>query len=402
MLFAWRQSRSTMTRLQAAPGLRPWVWLVLAALPAIACAQGASQARPADASASQAKEPAAKEKSLRRPAAHPSRTARRKIVQAKPRPAPTATPVAAGDLLKRSAPELEALIARQRVVVKASPRDEKARRNLGLISVEAANRVLQAQALGHAEEASTYAALIRTSLADTLWRVTQFARDEPARAQAALGLFHADGIIAPRDPVRGCDYFSKAADAGHAAAAYRASQCLSKAEPERAYRWLERSAGGGNAAAQEALGRACIEGAGVDAACAKKWLQPAAAQGRVSAISVLAWLYASEGTTESLSRASDLYRTAAEAGDFAAQNNLGELYETGRGVSREPAQALGWYRKSAESGFAPAQFNLARLLAFGIGTERDSAAAREWAVKAQGQGIAQAAELLKLIAEAAH
>jgi len=323
-------------------------------------------------------------------------------VQAKPRPAPTATPVAAGDLLKRSAPELEALIARQRVVVKASPRDEKARRNLGLISVEAANRVLQAQALGHAEEASTYAALIRTSLADTLWRVTQFARDEPARAQAALGLFHADGIIAPRDPVRGCDYFSKAADAGHAAAAYRASQCLSKAEPERAYRWLERSAGGGNAAAQEALGRACIEGAGVDAACAKKWLQPAAAQGRVSAISVLAWLYASEGTTESLSRASDLYRTAAEAGDFAAQNNLGELYETGRGVSREPAQALGWYRKSAESGFAPAQFNLARLLAFGIGTERDSAAAREWAVKAQGQGIAQAAELLKLIAEAAH
>ena len=95
-----------------------------------------------------------------------------------------------------------------------------------------------------------------------------------------------------------------------------------------------------------------------------------------------------------------LWRPLAEHGLAAAQNNLGELLETGRGVSREPVQALGWYRKSAESGFAPAQFNLARLFAFGIGTERDAAAAREWATRAQGQGIAQAAELLNLIADA--
>jgi hypothetical protein len=243
-------------------------------------------------------------------------------------------------------------------------------------------------------------ALIRSSLADTLWRVTQLAREDPVRAQAALGLYYADGILVPADLARGCDHFAKAAGAGQLAAAYRAAQCFSKAEPERARRWLEQSATGGNPAAQETMGRACIEGASVDADCAKKWLQPAAAQGRVSAMSVLAWLYAREGTPESLSQASKLYRAAAEAGDFAAQNNLGELLETGRGVPREPAQALRWYQKSAGSGFAPAQFNLARLLAFGIGTERDTAAAREWATRAHGQGIAQAGELLKLIAEA--
>ena len=90
----------------------------------------------------------------------------------------------------------------------------------------------------------------------------------------------------------------------------------------------------------------------------------------------------------------------AEAGDFVAQNNLGELLETGRGVSLEPRQALQWYRKSAASGFAAAQFNLARLLAFGIGTARDSTAARRWATKAKEQGVAQAGELLKLIEEA--
>lgn len=386
-----------MTRPQAAPGIRPWVWLVFAALPAIVCAQGASP--PPDG---QTSPPAAKPRAVTEAGKRPSRKGHRKrAVRAQaPKTAPAVAPLGPGDLARRSMAELHELIAEQRKVVKIAQRDEAARRNLGWISVEAANRVLQAQALGHAEEVSAYATLIRTSLPDTLWRVMQLAREEPARVQAALGLYYADGILTPVDPAKGCDYFAKAARAGQAAAAYRASQCLAKAQPEQARRWLEQSAAGGNAAAQETLGRACIEGVSVDAACAKKWLQPAAAQGRVSAISVLAWLYAREGTAESLSQASKLYRTAAEAGDFAAQNNLGELYETGRGVAREPAQALGWYRKSAEGGFAPAQFNLARLLAFGIGAERDPAAAREWAEKAQGQGVAQATELLKLLAEA--
>jgi len=390
-----------MIRLPAGPANLGLVLLVLAMLPATACAQGASQAelRRADKQAAPARETATKPKPARRSTAPPSKVHRKSPARSVS-PAPAVAPLQAGDLAKRTAAELETLIAEQRNVVKAAPRDETARQNLGLISVETANRILQAQSMGRAQQVSTYTALVRTSLADTLWRVTQLAREEPVRAQAALGLYHADGILVPMDPVRGCDYFAKAAAAGQLAAAYRASQCLSKVEPERAQRWLEQSALGGNPAAQETMGRACIEGASIDAACAKKWLQPAAAQGRVSAISVLAWLYTRDGTTESLSQASNLYRTAAEAGDFVAQNNLGELFETGRGVSREPAQALGWYRKSAESGFAPAQFNLARLLAFGIGTERDTATAREWATRAQGQGIAQATELLKLISDA--
>lgn len=389
-------------RLRIAAAIRLLGFLFLAAPAGAVCAQGASQAdlRRADRQASEPRETVTAPKTVRRPALRPSKVQRKSARSRPASPVPTAAPLLAGELTKRTPAELEALIAEQRNAIKTAGRDETARRNLGLISVEAANRILQAQSLGRAQQVSTYVTLIRTSLADTLWRVTQLAREEPVRAQAALGLYYADGILVPADLVRGCDHFVKAAGAGQLAAAYRAAQCLAKAEPERAQRWLEQSAVGGNPAAQETMGRACIEGASMDAACAKKWLQPAAAQGRVSAMSVLAWLYAREGTPESLSQASNLYRAAAEAGDFAAQNNLGELFETGRGVSREPAQALGWYRKSAESGFAPAQFNLARMLAFGMGTERDTAAAREWATRAQGQGIAQAAELLKLIAEA--
>ena len=390
-------------RSRIAAAIRLLGCLFLAVPVGMVCAQGVSQGdvKQADQRGNEPGRTASTRKAARRPVARPSKVQRKSADESPPvSPVRTPVPLLAGDLAKRTAAELEALIAEQRNVIKTAARDETARRNLGLVSVEAANRVLQAQSLGRAQEVSAYVALIRTSLADTLWRVTQLAREEPVRAQAALGLYYADGILVPADLARGCDHFAKAAGAGQLAAAYRAAQCFSKAEPERARRWLEQSAIGGNPAAQETMGRACIEGASVDADCAKKWLQPAAAQGRVSAMSVLAWLYAREGTPESLSQASKLYRAAAEAGDFAAQNNLGELFETGRGVSREPAQALGWYRKSAENGFAPAQFNLARLLAFGIGTERDAVAAQEWAARAQGQGIAQAAELLKLIAEA--
>lgn len=336
---------------------------------------------------------------------------RLKASQAKPKPrapapvqrvtpAPAVSALSANELAKRSSAEMESLIAAQRRMTGNAATSEMARRNLGLISIAAANRILAAEALGRGGEAATYTAMIKASLADTLWRVTQLVREEPARAQAALGLFHANGILVTADPAKSCDFFAKSATAGQTDAAFRAAQCVEKTQPELAQQWLEQAAIGGNPAAEEKMGRACIEGAKLDAECAKRWLQSAAAQGRVSATSVLAWLYVREGTPESLSLASNLYRTAAEAGDFAAQNNLGEFYETGRGTAKDPVQALGWYRRSAAGGFAPGQFNLARLLAYGLGTERDTAAARDWASKAQAQGITQATELLKLIADA--
>jgi len=327
-----------------------------------------------------------------------SRKARPSPVQASP--AASLPAIQAGDLVNLSAAELEALIAQQRKHVAENPKDETVRRNLGWISMEAANRILQAESLGRMEEVSTYVALIRNSLADTLWRVTQLAREEPERGLAALGVFHAEGILAPKEARRGCEEFEKAAALGHAAAAYRASLCVAKTDPGRARRWREQSAGAGDAGAQEAMGRACIEAASVDLACARKWLESASAQGRASAMSLLAWVYAREGTDAALSRAATLYRAAAQSGDAAAQNNLGEFHETGRGVPRDTATAIQWYRMSAEQGFGPAQFNLARLLAFGMGTARDTEQARDWATKAKAQGIAQADELLRLLSDA--
>ena len=55
-----------------------------------------------------------------------------------------------------------------------------------------------------------------------------------------------------------------------------------------------------------------------------------------------------------------LYREAAERGDVSAGANLLAMYDHGRGVAKDPAQAAEWYRKSAESGNAQI-LNEARL-----------------------------------------
>lgn len=49
---------------------------------------------------------------------------------------------------------------------------------------------------------------------------------------------------------------------------------------------------------------------------------------------------------------------AAEQGDVASMNSLGECYELGTGVEKDVATAVEWYRKAAERGDARAQNDL--------------------------------------------
>ena len=81
----------------------------------------------------------------------------------------------------------------------------------------------------------------------------------------------------------------------------------------------------------------------------------------------------------------------AEAGNAAAQRNLGLLYQTGQGVEPDPAQAVRWYRLAAEAGNARAQANLGNLYLAGDGVDQDYATAASWFELAarQGHTIAQ-------------
>ncbi len=44
------------------------------------------------------------------------------------------------------------------------------------------------------------------------------------------------------------------------------------------------------------------------------------------------------------------WRPLAEQGNTEAQYGLGVMYDKGRGVPRDHAEALQWYRKAAEQG----------------------------------------------------
>jgi TonB family protein len=62
-----------------------------------------------------------------------------------------------------------------------------------------------------------------------------------------------------------------------------------------------------------------------------------------------------------------LWRPLAEQGSARAQNNLGVLYENGKGVPQNVVEAVKWYRLAAEQGYAGAQNNLGLIYAIGRG-----------------------------------
>jgi S1-C subfamily serine protease len=66
------------------------------------------------------------------------------------------------------------------------------------------------------------------------------------------------------------------------------------------------------------------------------------------------------------------------------------MYDNGRGVPKDSAEAVKWYRKAAEQGFAPAQVDLGAMYHNGDGVLKDSAEAVKWFRKAADQGDSSA------------
>ena len=84
----------------------------------------------------------------------------------------------------------------------------------------------------------------------------------------------------------------------------------------------------------------------------------------------------------------------AEAGDAEAQYWLGDMYDHGRGVDEDDAEAVKWYRLAAEQGNADAQYDLGRMYDWGYGVEQDDAEAVKWYRRAAESGQAYAQHAL--------
>lgn len=81
---------------------------------------------------------------------------------------------------------------------------------------------------------------------------------------------------------------------------------------------------------------------------------------------------AGRGVAKDASTAAHWYRTAADQGDPAAQNELGFLYLTGVGVQADDTEAFKWFARAAGSGFEPAKLNMAVMYMHGQGVTRDT------------------------------
>ena len=115
----------------------------------------------------------------------------------------------------------------------------------------------------------------------------------------------------------------------------------------------------------------------------------AAEQGNANAQNNLGWMYdKGRGVTQDYVEAVKWYRKAAEQGHANAQNYLGVMYRDGRGVAQSDAEAAKWYRKAAEQGEMYAQNNLGWMYDKGLGVTQDYVEAVKWYRKAAEQGHA--------------
>jgi len=85
-----------------------------------------------------------------------------------------------------------------------------------------------------------------------------------------------------------------------------------------------------------------------------------------------------EGVDKSDLETATWRRHAAKQGHAWAQNNLGLMYEYGKGLPLYYEEAVKWYRKAAEQGLAKARFNLGLLYANEEGTENTLEEAGWW------------------------
>jgi len=93
------------------------------------------------------------------------------------------------------------------------------------------------------------------------------------------------------------------------------------------------------------------------------------------------------------------YQLASNRGYAAAQNNLGAMYASGKGVEKDLALAFVWLRKAADEGLASAQYQVGAAYEGGQGAMKDSSQALAWYRKAAGQGDPSATAAVKRLTE---
>ncbi len=174
--------------------------------------------------------------------------------------------------------------------------------------------------------------------------------------------------------------------AGNGAAAYYLARMYRDGlgvhtDPAKALAWAKEGAARGNALAQNMVGLLEDAGRGMprdDKAALASYLA-AADQGLAWGAFNAGYFYESgRGLAQpDAAKAFEYYRRAADDGNAAAGNAIGDLYRTGRGVPQDRDRAIQWYRWAADRGSAAASLSLGYMYANGQGVRQDDGEAVE-------------------------
>ncbi len=147
----------------------------------------------------------------------------------------------------------------------------------------------------------------------------------------------------------------------------------------------------GNASAELLIGLKYLEG-GHDDALAAHWLGRAADHGNAVAQNALGALYQSgRGVHADPAKATQLYLASAAQGNRHAMSNLAVLYAGADEGMKDFSEASRWFERSASLGYVDAQFNLAVLYERGDGVPQSLLDAYKWygIAAASGDAIAK-------------
>ncbi|VAW97819.1 hypothetical protein MNBD_GAMMA20-822 [hydrothermal vent metagenome] len=89
----------------------------------------------------------------------------------------------------------------------------------------------------------------------------------------------------------------------------------------------------------------------------------------------------------------------AEQGNAKAQYAIGEMYEKGRGVEKDPRRAFSWYSKATQQGNIKAEYKLGMAYLNGTGIRENYRKAHDWLSKSSNQGYARAQYFLGTLYE---
>ncbi len=125
-----------------------------------------------------------------------------------------------------------------------------------------------------------------------------------------------------------------------------------------------------------------------------KSIKALASKGEMNAQVQVGEMYESGiGVSQDSAEAIKWYKKAAIKGDSRGRQLLGAMYDTGRGVKQNYPEALKWYRLAAAQGNALAQYRLGQMYMEGVGVNQSSVEALKWLqlAAALGNGDSQLA-----------